>query len=95
MLKVDRYYDIACDYCGKHLSTDYKCGMGETPNEARLWAKEVGFRTKRGKNVCPECLYNKAYLLDEEETVDNENVVRPEKIVLTQKGIREVLDNAN
>ena len=94
MLKVDRYYDVACDYCGKHLSTDYQCGMGETPNEARLWAKDVGFQTKYGKNICPECLQNKAYLLDE-ETIDYEGVVRPEKIVLTPAGMREAWDNEN
>lgn len=40
-------------------------------------------------------VYNVTFLLDEEETVDYENVVRPEKFVLTQKGIREVLNNAN
>lgn len=104
MLKTDRYYDVGCDYCGKHMSTDYGLGMAETPNQARSWAKEIGFKTKYNKNICPECLQNKAYLdVDESEIESNRysstlepnnvRVIRPNHSVpLTPEGIQNELD---
>lgn len=52
-MKVDKYYDVGCNICGRHLSTDFKCGMAETPAQARVWAKQVGFTSK---NICPICV---------------------------------------
>lgn len=55
-LTVDTYYDIACDFCARHLSTDFEAdGMAPTKNEARRWAKMRGFTIVNGKNCCPDC----------------------------------------
>lgn len=55
-MKTDIYYDIGCDLCSKHMSTDYNMGMAETKKEAVSWAKKSGWKTVDGKNVCPICL---------------------------------------
>lgn len=62
MIKIDKYYDVQCDYCAKFMSTDYELGMAPTRKEAIMWAKNLGFRTRNGKNICPECLKDKAHL---------------------------------
>lgn len=57
MLKIDRYYDVSCDYCGRNMSTDFeKNGMALSSKQAQAWARRIGFRTKQGKNICPLCL---------------------------------------
>lgn len=55
-IKVDRYYDVGCDYCGRHLSTDFCRGMFPTVKEARYFATQEGFRNEYGKTLCPVCL---------------------------------------
>lgn len=56
MVKVDRYYDVGCGFCGRHLSTDFETGLFETRKQAEMRAKQIGFKTKNKKNICPECL---------------------------------------
>lgn len=56
MTRADRYYDVGCDFCGKHLSTDYQTGLFDTRRQAETKAKQIGFKTKDKKNICPECL---------------------------------------
>ena len=56
MLKTDKYYDVQCDFCGRNMSTDFFTGMAPTSKEAVMWAKDVGFRTRLGKNICPICI---------------------------------------
>lgn len=54
-MKIDRYYDVQCDYCGNRLSTDFDWGLCESSRQAESSARFVGFRTKKGKNICPCC----------------------------------------
>jgi hypothetical protein len=55
-LKIDTYYDIGCDCCGRHASTDFEAGMFETKKLARKWAKDNGWKTKDKRNICHMCL---------------------------------------
>lgn len=55
-MKVDRLYDVTCSVCGRHLSSDFVKGYGKTAVQSESWAKEAGFRTRNGNNVCPICL---------------------------------------
>ena len=54
-MKIEKWYDVRCEICGRYLSTDYEAGMQRTRETALKEAKEVGFKTKQGKNVCPCC----------------------------------------
>lgn len=54
-IKTEKYYDVGCDICAKHLSTDFTTGMAPSVTEARLWAKEKGFKSVKGYNLCVEC----------------------------------------
>lgn len=55
-MKVERWYDIGCMKCGKHLSTDFNYGMRTTREDALKCAKECGFKDVDGITVCPECI---------------------------------------
>lgn len=55
-MKVERWYDICCDYCGRHLSTDFNTGMLTSREEALQYAKKKGFRQMKGETLCPHCL---------------------------------------
>lgn len=55
MINIDKYYDVGCEFCGKHLSTDYQTGLFDTRKQAETRAKQIGFKTKDKKNICPEC----------------------------------------
>lgn len=54
-IKIERYYDVGCDICAKHLSTDFGTGMYPTADEIRNVAKEIGFKIINNQNMCPEC----------------------------------------
>ena len=43
-MKVEKWYDIGCMKCGKHLSTDFHYGMRSTRESALKCAKECGFK---------------------------------------------------
>ena len=54
-LKAEKFWDIGCDICAKHLSTDFGTGMLPTAPKARQRAKEQGFKMVDGYNLCPNC----------------------------------------
>lgn len=55
-MKVEKYYDVGCDFCGRHLSTDFYAGFFTKREWALREAKRIGFRTRQGQNICPDCL---------------------------------------
>ena len=71
-LKVEKYFDIGCDVCAKHLSTDYEMGMYSTANEARMIAKDIGFRFVNSRNLCPQCY---------RDYIDSQNLIKARQIV--------------
>ena len=52
---IDTYYDITCDRCGRHWSTDYQYGMYESKSLLSKTAYDEGWRNINGKNICPKC----------------------------------------
>lgn len=54
-IRVDRYYDVTCCWCGRSLSSDFECGMAPSLPLARKWALEKGFTVQNGLTVCPFC----------------------------------------
>lgn len=56
-LKIDRFYDLSCDICGRWWSTDYDGGPGMAPSREYLEkaATKAGWHRSKDKNVCPEC----------------------------------------
>ena len=54
-MRIERYYDVRCDYCGRHLSSDFAWKLCETSREAESAAKFVGFGTQKTLNICPCC----------------------------------------
>lgn len=57
-LKAEKYWDVGCDICAKHLSTDFGYGMFPTANDAKYFAKDAGFTVEKGYNLCPYCYNN-------------------------------------
>ena len=55
-IKVDTYYDIRCEECGRHLSTDFHRGLAETRLQAVKWALQENFKVIDGKTLCPHCV---------------------------------------
>lgn len=57
MLKLEKYYDIGCDLCGFHFSTDFAKGMYNNPTTIRKIAKKDGWisNPETGENICPIC----------------------------------------
>lgn len=55
-MRVERWYDISCESCGRYLSTDFDAGMFRSRQRAILAARENGFKTEAGKNICPICI---------------------------------------
>lgn len=65
-IRIDAYYDITCDECGRSWSTDFNynersmnCGgMGMAVDKKFLIkaAYKSGWKYKNGKTLCPECL---------------------------------------
>lgn len=68
-IRIDTYYDITCDNCGRSWSTDFNAnngkmnylgdgGMGMATDKAFLSkvAYHSGWKCCKGKTLCPECL---------------------------------------
>lgn len=65
-IRIDTYYDITCDCCGRSWSTDFsyqdkrmtKAGMGMWQNKAQLskLVYKSGRKYRKGKTLCPDCL---------------------------------------
>lgn len=56
-MKVDKYYDITCQKCTKHRSTDFECGLWTgSPDRLRKQARKEGWTENcMGEAFCPEC----------------------------------------
>lgn len=59
ILRIDAYYDVGCDVCGKHASTDYNTGMFQSRKAAENWAKKEGWMVMQGLNICLKCAQRK------------------------------------
>ena len=57
-MKTEKYYDVRCEECGFHLSTDYHRGMSQSRVQAVKWAFIEGFKVVDGKTLCPDCIRN-------------------------------------
>lgn len=55
-IKIDTYYDITCDRCGKSRSTDYNLGMLTCKKELQKYAYAEGWKCKNGVTMCPDCV---------------------------------------
>ena len=55
MIRIDTWYDVACDNCAKSRSTDYERGMETDKRRLRRYAHEEGWKYKEGQTLCPEC----------------------------------------
>ena len=55
-IKIEQYYDIGCEECGRHLSTDFHRGMSQSKIQAVKWALREGFKVVDGKTLCPNCV---------------------------------------
>ena len=55
-MKTERYYDVGCEECGRHLSTDFFRGWASSRKQAEAWAKQEGFRVVDGRTLCPFCV---------------------------------------
>ncbi len=58
-MKIERWHDVKCNFCGRYLSTDFMCGMQPKREWAEQLAKKKGFKTRNGQNICPVCLEEK------------------------------------
>ena len=57
-MKTEKYYDVGCDECGRHLSTDFAAGMLRTRVAVENRARQEGFRVVDGRTLCPICVAN-------------------------------------
>lgn len=55
-MKVEKYYDVGCEECGFHLSTDYHRGLAQSRVRAVKWAVQEGFKVVDGRTLCPGCV---------------------------------------
>ena len=60
-IRIDTYYDVTCDFCGKPYSTDYEKAMGFMTKDYHLadfreTVKADGWKCLNGKNCCPNCV---------------------------------------
>lgn len=56
-IKIEKYFDVGCDRCGRHRSTDYSKGMEYSARIIRREAKREGWRFSNltSETLCPEC----------------------------------------
>lgn len=55
-MKIETWYDIGCDICGRHRSTDFCYGWEEKRKGFSVKARKEGWKFKNGKNICPICV---------------------------------------
>ena len=63
-MKVEKYYDVGCEECGFHLSTDFHRGLAQSRVQAVKWALQERFQVTDGKTLCPHCVRKLAEKLD-------------------------------
>lgn len=69
VIRVDTYYDLTCDECGRSWSTDFdysnksmsKCGTGGmgmavSKSQLRRFACTSGWENYDGRTLCPDCI---------------------------------------
>ena len=58
---VEIWYDIMCNKCGCHLSTDFNAGMYLNKKDIVIRAKKEGWKylTSTKENICSNCLKSK------------------------------------
>ena len=54
-MNIETWYDIGCDICGRHRSTDFERGLATTKKGLSEKAKIEGWRFIDNKNICPVC----------------------------------------
>ena len=56
-MKVQSWYDVCCDKCGRHLC-DFGSGMQDNKQEVISIAKEKGWKHRKEENetICPICI---------------------------------------
>lgn len=57
-MKPEKYYDLKCDICGRHLSTDFNTGMFLSRGECLKTAKILKFKDTILGIACPICRKN-------------------------------------
>ena len=57
-MKPEKYYDLKCDVCGRHLSTDFNTGMFSSREECLKTAKIIKFKDTILGTTCPICRKN-------------------------------------
>lgn len=73
-IRIDTYYDITCDCCGRSWSTDFNVnegrmsrfrdgGMGMEMDKKLLskMAYSSGWKCKAGRTLCPDCLKDRRH----------------------------------
>lgn len=55
-MKIEIYYDIRCDKCGAHFSTDFDHGMETNKRKLKEVAKTEGWKYINKQNICPNCV---------------------------------------
>lgn len=54
-LKIDKYFDVCCDICSRHRSTDFYLGWETNLKRLRSIALNEGWTFTNGQNICPIC----------------------------------------
>ena len=55
-MNIETWFDIGCDVCGRHWSTDFHHGFEERRKGLSAKARQEGWKFKNGKNICPLCV---------------------------------------
>lgn len=57
-MKLEVYYDIGCNRCGRHYSTDFGRGMDTDKKTVKAIAKADGWKYDKStnENICPVCV---------------------------------------
>jgi hypothetical protein len=58
-IKLDAYYDVSCQHCGKSRSADYEKGMEMSKELLSKKAYSEGWKCIGGKTLCPACARQK------------------------------------
>lgn len=71
-MKIEQWFDVGCDCCGRHLSTDFNAGLQYSKDAAYIAAQKLGFRTvKTAHGTYTVCGYEcRQQLLADQEKED-------------------------
>lgn len=57
-MKIKKWYDICCDCCTRRRSTDFGWDVEHNKKGLAKKARQEGWRTYKGSNICPICVKN-------------------------------------